>query len=156
MGRISNPKQVVLVTSRYKGKDNVMAVTWWTKVSFKPNLYLICIGKTRYSHDLIRKGKCFVINFMPFELKDKILFCGKNSGKDVDKFKETGLTKQKAEKINCPIIKESLAYLECKVAKRVSAGDHTIFVGKVVNAKFKKKGKKPFQLDGDRFTTTVE
>lgn len=156
MGRISNPKQIVLITSRYKNKDNVMAATWWTKVSFQPNLYLICIDKTRYSHDLIRKGKCFVINFMPFELKDKVLFCGKTSGKDIDKFKEAGFEKIEAEKINCPIIKESLAYLECKVAKRVSAGDHTIFLGEVMNAKFKRKGKRPLQLDKDKFTTTIE
>jgi len=133
-----------------------MAATWWTKVSFQPNLYLICIDKKRYSHDLIKKSKCFVINFMPFELKDKILFCGKASGRNTDKFKETGFEKQEAEKINCPVIKECLAYLECRVAKRVPAGDHTIFLGEVMNAKFKRKGKRAFQLDKDKFTTTVE
>jgi flavin reductase (DIM6/NTAB) family NADH-FMN oxidoreductase RutF len=156
MGRISNPNQIVLVTSRYKDKDNVMAVTWWTKVSFEPNLYLICIDKRRYSHKLIDKGKSFVINFMPFELKEKILFCGKNSGRDIDKFKEAGLEKSEAEKINCPVIKECLSYVECKVIKKISAGDHTIFLGKVLNAKFKKKGKRAFQLDKDKFTTTIE
>ncbi len=155
MGRISNPKQVVLVTSRYKDKDDVLAMTWWTKTSFQPNLYLISVGKTRFSHELIEKSKCFAINFMPYELKEKILFCGKNSGRDLDKFKETGLTKVEGEKINCPLIKESLAYLECRVVKKIDSGDHTIFVGEVVNAKFKEKGKRPFQLDKDEFTTTL-
>jgi len=155
MGRINNPNQVVLVTSRYRDKDNIITMTWWTKTSFQPNLYIISVDKSRYSHDLIKKGGCFVINFMPFELKDKILLCGKISGRDFDKFEKAGLTKAEAEKINCPVIKESLAYLECKVINHVPSGDHTIFIGQVVNAKFKKKGKRPFQLDKDKFTTTI-
>ena len=156
MGKINNPNQIVLVTSRYGNKDNIMAMTWWTKTSFQPNLYIISVDKSRYSHDLIKKGKCFVINFMPFKLKDRVLFCGTKSGRDVDKFKETGLTKIEAEKINCPVIKESVAYLECKIIKQVPTGEHTIFVGEVVNAKFKKKAKRLFQLQGNKFTTTID
>lgn len=154
MGRISNPNQVVLVSSRYKGKDNLIAMTWWTKTSFQPNLYLISVDKKRHSHELIKKSKCFVINFMPYELSKEVLYCGSKSGRDVDKFKETKLTKQEAEKIDCCRIKEALAFVECKVIKEVDSGDHTVFIGEVVNAKFKKKGKRVLQLDRSKFTTT--
>lgn len=155
MGKINNPVQVVLTSSRCKDKDNLIAMAWWTKVSHKPNLYAISVGKTRFSHDLIKKGKCFTINFMPSKLKNKILFCGKNSGKELDKFEKTGLTKIESKKINCFVLKESLAYAECNVIKSIPAGDHTIFVGEVVNEKVKKKGKRPFQIEGTKFTTTT-
>lgn len=152
---INNPTQIVLVTSRYKNKDNVLAVTWWTKTSFQPNLYLICIDKSRFSHELIKKSKYFAINFMPYKLKDKVLFCGTKSGKNINKFKEAGLEKNEAEKINYPIIKQALAWLECKVIKQIKTGDHTIFIGKVINAKINKKGKRVFQLNKNKLTTTI-
>jgi len=154
MGKINNPNQIVLVTSRYKGKDNIITMTWWTKTSFQPNLYLISVGHIRHSHEMISKSKCFVINFMPFELSKEILYCGKSSGKGVDKFKETGLHKEEAEKIDCCRIKEALAFVECRVIDSFVTGDHTVFIGKVVNADFKKEGKRPFQLDRDVFVTT--
>lgn len=156
MGQINNPTQIVLITSRYKDKDNVMAMTWWTKTSFQPNLYIISVAKIRYSYELIRKSKCFVINFMPYEFKDKILICGKKSGKDFDKFKECGFHKIEAEKINCPIIKEAIAYLECKIVKKIDSGDHTLFLGEVVNSKLIRQAKRAFQLDKDVFTTTID
>jgi len=154
MGKFNNPTQIILVSSRYKNKDNIMAVTWWTKISFQPNLYLISIGKSRFSRYLIKKSKCFVINFMPYKSKEKILFCGTRSGKNIDKFKESHLHKLEGEKINCPVIKESLAFLECKLKKSIETGDHTLFIGEVVNAKFKKSGKRAFQLSKKKFTTT--
>lgn len=154
---INNPNQIVLITSRYKNKDNIIAVTWWTKISFKPeHLYLISIGKSRFSYYLIKKGKCFVINFMPYELSNKILFCGTKSGRNINKFKECKFNQIGAKKINCPIIREALAYLECKVVKEISSGDHTLFIGKVLNEKTIKKGKRAFQLENNKFTTTVD
>ncbi|MDP2925936.1 MAG: flavin reductase family protein [Nanoarchaeota archaeon] len=156
MGEINNPNQIVLVTSRYNKKDNIIALTWWAKTSFQPNLYLISVAKTRYSYELIKKSKCFVINFMPYELKDKILFCGTKSGRDLDKFKDTVLNKLESEKINCSVIREALAYLECKVVNEIETGDHMVFIGEVVNAKLNKQGKRAFQLDRSEFTTTVD
>lgn len=153
MGKINNPNQVALITSSYKGKDNMLAMTWHTKTSFQPNLYLISVDKTRFSCELIKKSKCFVINYMPYSLSKEIIYAGTHSGRHVDKFKETGLTKEKADKIPCCRIKEAVAFVECKVIKEVETGDHIVFIGKVLNAKFKRKDKRPFQLDKLKFTT---
>ncbi len=45
MSKINCPCQVVLITSEYKDKDSILAMTWHTKISFQPNLYLISVGK---------------------------------------------------------------------------------------------------------------
>lgn len=156
MGKINSPNQVVLVTSRYKGKDNIIALTWHTRTSFQPYLFLISVDKTRFSYGLIKKSKCFVVNFMPYELSEKVAYCGCCSGRSVDKFEESGLTKEEAEKVNCCRIKEALAYFECGVVNEVETGDHVVFVGKVLKSELKKEGKRPFQTEGNNFTTTVD
>jgi flavin reductase (DIM6/NTAB) family NADH-FMN oxidoreductase RutF len=149
-----NPRQTVLVTCRSGDKDNIIALDWHMPTSFSPELYCISIGKTRFSHRLVSESKVFVVNFMPYELRKKVLYCGRSSGRNVDKFKSTGLEKEEASAINCPRIKQALAFLECRVVKEVDTGDHTIFVGEVVNSWERKKGKRIFHLGGDEFTTT--
>ena len=160
---ITNLRQVILVTSRAevkekfssksKIKDNIFTLAWHMPVSFDPPLYAISAGKTRYSTKLIQKSKVFVVNFMPYDMKKEVLFCGSNSGEDVNKFKETGLEKEKADKVDCVRLKKALGYLECEVVNEVDAGDHILFIGKILNMKMNKQGKRVFQKK-DKFITT--
>ena len=153
---LTNPRQTVLVTCRHQGKDNIITLDWHTPLSFLPMMYAISVGKTRYSLELIRNSKVFVVNFMSKDFEKEILFCGRHSGRDFDKFKETGLTAEEAEKIDCPRIKEALGFLECKVVREVEVGDHVLFIAKVVHSDLKKRGKRLFHLFQDKFTTTEE
>ena len=162
---VAYPRQVILVSCRGEVKkkfspdkeikDNVLTLSWHTPMSYDPPLYAVCIGKGKYSLDLIRESSVFVVNFMPFKFKKEVLFCGRNSGEHLDKFKETGLEKEEAEKTDCCRIKQALSYLECEVVNEIEAGDHIIIIGKILNIKKNKKGKRIFQVKGDKFTTTV-
>jgi len=151
---LTNPRQTVLITSRFGDKDNVMTADWHTPLSFEPMMYAVSIGKTRYSLELIKKSGVFVVNFMPKEYEKEILYCGRHSGQKIDKFQETKLTKEEAETINCPRIKEALAYLECQVEKAVEVGDHILFIAKVSKSELRRQGKRLFHLFNDQFTTT--
>ncbi|MFO8015486.1 MAG: flavin reductase family protein [Candidatus Woesearchaeota archaeon] len=161
---ISSPRQVALVSAEAEAevmgkrgiKKNIITVAWHTPLSFEPPMYAVSIGKTRFSCELIRKSKCFAVNFMPHSLSDKALHCGRNSGQYVNKFREFGLEEEESEKIHCPRIKEALAFLECEVVEEVDAGDHILFVGRVVNMGRKKEDKRLFHTGGDEFTTTVK
>ena len=115
--------------------------------SFSPQLYAISVGKTRFSCKLIQKSKAFVVNFMDIKNEKEVLFCGTNSGEHIDKFKESGLTKEEAEKLDCARIKEALAYAECEVINEIETGDHIIFVGKVLTSDVKKHGKRILQQE---------
>lgn len=132
--RLINSGPVVLVTTSWQGKDNIITIAWQTPVSHSPMLVAISVGKTRYSHELLEKSKEFVINIPAVNLLKETAFCGKVSGRKVDKFKESGLTLIKADKVNAPLIKECVGHLECKLVETVPSGDHTIFVGEVVTA----------------------
>ena len=151
---IYNPRQVILVSSRYNDKDNVMTLSWHSPVSFTPELYAIMVGKQRFSYGLIKQSKCFCVNFISKEDKGLALIAGRKSGKEHNKFSE--IEKEECESIDCPRLKKAMAFLECKLVKEVEAGDHVIFIGEVVNKKILEKGGRLFQVEGDTFTTTME
>ena len=128
------PMQAVLVTcADGDGKTNPITISWHCPISKKPPLYAISVAPTRYSHDIIKESKEFVINFVPYELVEKVHFCGSHSGRNVDKIKESRFTLVESEKVKTKYIKECYAFLECKLFKSISLGDHTLFVGKIVN-----------------------
>jgi flavin reductase (DIM6/NTAB) family NADH-FMN oxidoreductase RutF len=66
------------------------------------------------------------------DLKEEMHYCGIKSGKDMDKFAETGLTPVKAIKVRPPLIEECFSHLKCKMVQQHIFGNHTLFVGKVV------------------------
>lgn len=162
---IAYPRIVALVSTRAviksrfskdkQPKDNLITLSWHMPVSFDPFLYAISISKERYSYGLIKESGVFAVNFLPNKLKKEVLFCGRQSGEVIDKFRETGLTREECDKIECPRVKESLGIFECEVVDEIEAGDHQIIIGKVINSVKKADGKKIFQVEGDIFTTTV-
>lgn len=127
------PIQAVLVTCKDK-KDgvNVFTVAWHTPVSRYPPLFGIFVSKKRYSRDIIESSGEFVVNFMPFDLVEKVDFCGTHSGRDIDKIKETGLSLEKGS-IDTPYIGECTACFECEVFDHKKVGDHSFFIGKIKN-----------------------
>lgn len=140
MPHLNKACQTVLVTSRgntqIMGKeilrDNIIALDWHMPVSYTPLQYAISVDKSRLSNKLIKDSGSFALNFMPLSKKDEVLLCKTQSGDSVDKFERTKLTKIDGEKINCSLIKEASAILECEVSNEIDTGDHTIFIGKVL------------------------
>ena len=136
------PEQIVLVTSvDTMGKPNIITMGWSMFCSGDPPMVAISVGKTRYSHRLISQTKEFVYTFPGEDLEKEMLYCGTHSGRDVDKFKETGLTAVKAKLVKPPLIEECIANFECQVVGKHDAGDHTIFVGKIVAAWISEKAR---------------
>jgi flavin reductase (DIM6/NTAB) family NADH-FMN oxidoreductase RutF len=152
----TNPLQTMLLTCRADGRDNIITLDWHMPLSFEPMMFAVSIGKTRYSLEIVRSSKVFVANFMGHVSENGVLFCGRNSGRNADKFASCGLKKEEAKTVDCPRIVEALAYLECEVVNEIEFGDHILFAGKVTHAEVKKDGKRLFHLAGDKFTTTID
>lgn len=131
---LTYPKLTPIVTSGTFEKPNAMATSWHTHLSFDPPLYCVSISPKRYTFKLIREYGDYAVNFLPFELSEKIWLTGNFSGRELDKFKEFGLEKMKAAKINAPIIAQSLTAIECKVIDEIRVGDHFLFIGEIVYA----------------------
>ncbi len=137
--KMLHPRLTILVTSiDQEGKPNIITLAWSMITSFTPPMIAISVGEPRYSHDLIKNQKEFTVNIPTTEILQKTLFCGRVSGRDYDKFKITGLTKEPAEKVKPPLIKECIAHFECKVKDTMTTGDHTIFAAEILKATAKK------------------
>lgn len=128
-----HPDPVALVTSQGKdGKDNIMTIGWFMQTSLNPVLLAISIGRTRFSHSLLADSNEFVLCLPSAMQADAALYCGTHSGRNTDKFAETGLMKIKAKHVRPPLIAGSVACFECKVVDKLQTEDHTIFVGEVL------------------------
>lgn len=117
-----------------KEERNIITLSLVHVFSFNPPLIGVGISPSRHSHELFHRSPDFSINIPPKELVEESIFCGEKSGKDMDKFEETGLTAVPGKKIGTPIIEECLVNLECRKTQVFDTGDHTWFLGEVVCA----------------------
>lgn len=131
-GNFVNPVPAVLVTSGDMKKSNIMTVAWTGTICSDPAMTYISVRPNRYSYKLIKESGEFVINLTTRDLTFATDWCGVKSGKDVDKFKEMHLTKQKANFVKCPLIAESPVSIECKVVEIKELGSHDMFIAEVL------------------------
>ena len=132
-GNMIYPLPAVMVTCRDKaGNDNIITVAWTGTICTNPAMAYISVRPERHSYNMIKEMGEFVINLTTKELTYATDYCGVRSGRDVDKFKEMKLTKEKASKVNVPLIGESPVNIECKVIGIEELGSHHMFVAEVV------------------------
>jgi flavin reductase (DIM6/NTAB) family NADH-FMN oxidoreductase RutF len=143
----STPRQVVLITTRHDGADNVWPMDFHGPLSFVPPLYGIAAQRNGYGAELVRSSGVFVVNFVPQAWERAIFLCGNVSGRGTDKFAAAGLRKEEAESIEAPRLAESLGALECRVQQVVEVGDHTLFIGRVTHQVYRAEGPRLHHLD---------
>jgi flavin reductase (DIM6/NTAB) family NADH-FMN oxidoreductase RutF len=137
------PGPVVLVSTFWAGRVNVMPMSWHTMMDFVPPLVGCVISNQNYTFETLRKtGEC-VINIPTANLAKKVVACGNASGQSVDKFKEFGLTPMAAWAVKAPLVAECYANLECKVADRKLVTKYNFFVLEVIKAWIVKRRKRP-------------
>ena len=128
------PTPVVLVTSvGENGRPNICTLAWVGVLCSDPPKIGISIRPSRYSNELIRKTKEYVVNIPTADIVKETDYCGMVTGKTVDKFKETKLTPMEAKKVKPPLIKECPVNLECRVKDIIGLGAHDLFIGEIVN-----------------------
>ena len=127
-GAFEYPIPAVLVTCGTMKKSNVMTAAWTGIINTKPPMVYVSIRPERYSYNMIKENMEFVINLTNEDLVYATDWCGVKSGEKVDKFEKMHLTKEKANYVKCPMIKESPVSVECKVVEIKEYGTHTMFI----------------------------
>jgi flavin reductase (DIM6/NTAB) family NADH-FMN oxidoreductase RutF len=132
-GTLLYPAPVILVScGELQGVKNIITIAWAGTVASDPVMVSISVRPERYSYRLIKESGEFVINLPNQRMVRAVDFCGVVSGKDCDKFQETGLTPVAAKNVKAPIIDESPLALECKVNSITDLGSHHLFLAHVV------------------------
>ena len=132
-GTFVYPIPAVMVSCGTMEKSNIVTVAWTGIINSDPAMVYISVRPSRYSYEMIKEQGEFVINLTTKDLVKATDWCGCRSGKDYDKFKEMNLTKEKANFVKCPLIKESPVSVECKVKEIRDLGSHHMFVAEVLS-----------------------
>ncbi len=126
---------LVIGTYDSTGKANVMTAAWGGICSGDPLSVAFSVQKPRHTYQaLLEKMEC-TISIPTAKYIKEVDFFGTNSGKNIDKFSATGLTPEKAEKVNAPGVSEFPIVLECKITQTIEIGIHVQFIAEVVDVK---------------------
>ncbi|MGC1240144.1 MAG: flavin reductase family protein [Chryseosolibacter sp.] len=144
--RYLEPGPLVLVTSAWDGRTNIMTMNWHSMMEFTPALLGCVISSANHSFDMVRRSKECVINLPTTALIDEVVKIGNTTGDELDKFDKFGLTAVKAKKVKAPLIRECYANFECSLYDDSLVRKYNFFIWKVVAAHVAKSPKHPQTL----------
>ena len=123
---------VMVSTADKKGNTNILTIAWTGTVCTNPAMVYISVRPERHSYQMLKESGEFVVNLTTEDLTHATDYCGVRSGKDVDKWKECGLTKEKAVSLKyAPVIAESPVNIECRIKSIQELGRHDMFLAEV-------------------------
>lgn len=132
--QILEPGPVVLVSSAWKGRTNIMTMGWHAVMEFSPSLVGCVIAEGNVSFEMIRKSRECVLNVPTADLIDKVVGIGNSDGDQIDKFERFRLTPTRGTKVAAPLIRECFANLECRIADARLVKKYNFFIFEVVKA----------------------
>ena len=132
-GTFIYPVPAAMVSCGNMKKSNIITVAWTGIINTNPAMCYVSIRPERYSYDIIKYSGEFVINLTNESLAFATDWCGVRSGKEYDKFKEMKLSKEKANFVKAPLIKESPVSIECRVKQIIPLGSHDMFMAEVLS-----------------------
>ncbi|MFH1050503.1 MAG: flavin reductase family protein [bacterium] len=123
----------IIGTFDIKNVPNIMAVSWGGICCSKPPCVAISLRKATYTYNNIVLNKAFTVNIPSEKYVKEADYVGIVSGRDVNKFTETGLTAVKSNSVNAPYVEEFPVTLCCELMKTVEIGMHTQFIGEIID-----------------------
>jgi flavin reductase (DIM6/NTAB) family NADH-FMN oxidoreductase RutF len=135
---------IYVLTSCYKDENNGMIASWVSQVSYDPPLLMVAVHPNRYSHHLINQSGCFALHVLD---KEQTFFMSRFKGPDPQtKFRSLSWKKGKT---GCPILDDCIAYFDCRVKDRYVPGNHTLFIGEVLEGRILSDGNPLGTMDYD-------
>jgi flavin reductase (DIM6/NTAB) family NADH-FMN oxidoreductase RutF len=164
-----------LITSNGPNGYNIMSAEWTHHISYSPGLIAACINLPDATNENIKKTKEFGVNLCASDQNVLASIAGGSHGQEVDKIgalKELGYKFFKAKKTDVMMVEGAAMNAECKLIKVLELGDHTTFIGEVIELypagkepivyhagkywKFGEKISKPPQKELDKIKEVVE
>ena len=124
LGRFASGVTIV-TTQDDAGRDHGMTVSAFCSVSLTPPLVLACIGHEASMHDLMLRADRFGVSVLAVGQE---ALARRFADQRTDRFEGIGFSRGK---LGVALLDDALGHLECAVAERREAGDHTIVIGQV-------------------------
>lgn len=123
---------IYVVSTVSGGEHNAMTAAWVQRASFEPPLLTAAVGTGRYTHDMIKASGVFAVHALGAGQERIARHFGLKSGRKTDKFKGV---KFGTAVTGSPILKDCIAWFDCRVYGEHEAGDHTLFIGEILDAR---------------------
>lgn len=135
LGRV--PSGLFVLTARSGGDETGVLTSWVQQCSFEPPQLTVALKQGRDVSAWLTPDAAFVLNVLDDTQTDMIAHFGR--GFDPGQPAFTGLEVARSPG-GLPVLSEALAYLECRVAGRCTAGDHDLVIGRVVGGRMLNEG----------------
>lgn len=136
--RLLNHGPTILVTSCHEGRRNVMAAAWNVPLDFDPPKLIVVIDKNTYTRELVEASSAFAVNIPCVAQIDVVQQVGTSSGRDLkhtDKFALHALETFAAKKVDAPLIRGCVGWLECRIIPEPhNQKTYDLFIAEVVAA----------------------
>jgi flavin reductase (DIM6/NTAB) family NADH-FMN oxidoreductase RutF len=120
----------IYVLTSFKGEEiNGMIASWVSQISYEPPLVMAAVHPNRYSHHTIDKSGCFALHILNKDQKDYL-----SRFKEPDPGAKFSSIQWNRGITGCPILTDCIAYMECKIVSRIQPGNHTLYIGEIVEA----------------------
>jgi len=131
-----HPTPVVVVgTYDAAGRPNAMTAAWVGICCSQPPCVGVALRRATYTHENLINRRAFTLGVPSRDQVRVVDYLGLVSGRDVDKFRVTGLTPVRSLLVDAPYIEEFPLTLECRLYRTLELGLHTLFVGEIVDVK---------------------
>lgn len=131
---LTSPNPVTIVcTQKEDGSTNVATVSWWTYLSFNPEMIAYAMAKTSFSGERVRENKKVVLTVPGAEIAKEVIGCGTSSGRNTDKVAKLGLEMQELPDTEIRIPLHSRVAIECTLKEYHEVGDHYLYICNVNN-----------------------
>jgi flavin reductase (DIM6/NTAB) family NADH-FMN oxidoreductase RutF len=141
--RYLEPGPIVLVSTAWKGRSNIMTMGWHMMLGFSPALFGCYIWEENHSYEMLRRSRECVINLPTVDLLDTVVGVGNCHGSDIDKFDRFSLTASRARSVTAPLIAECYANFECRLHDARMIRTHGLFIWEVVKAQVATSPRRP-------------
>ncbi len=131
------PSGLYVLGTRAGERRNGMTLNWATQVSFDPKLVAVSVEKEAFSHELLAEGGVFALSIVDREDRAIVRKFTKPVEVDIEARTLNGFAFHDG-KSGAPVLDQAAAYVDCVVRQQVDVGDHTLFLGEVVDAGFQK------------------
>lgn len=121
---------IYVVSTRLGSRINAMTAAWVSRASFSPPLLTVAVGKTRYTHNMIQGSGVFAVHALGRGHMGVAKRFGLKTGGKTDKFEGIEYS---TKVTGAPILKDCIAWIDCRVVGACDAGDHTLFIGEMLD-----------------------
>jgi flavin reductase (DIM6/NTAB) family NADH-FMN oxidoreductase RutF len=135
---------ITVVTTRRKGGIHGMTASSFSSVSLNPPLILVCVDRRNRTHEHLQEQEYFGVHILAAHQQDLSLRCSGRLGEAAHQLDDVPYHEGKS---SAPILEECLAYLECRLVSAYEGGDHTIFVGEIIDSGFTPGGRPLLYFD---------